>query len=221
MRIQQFTLDFGDAPEGALAYPATGVPGAFPTCMNVGPWLWVQHRNFGAWLGPAFDFEADGNAGNCPLFTPNTYDMDECFADGDAGLLFPEPYTIQGPVGAEVVTPCPGYSGTALGTTCQTAVWGVDVDIDVTNLMPNQTEGFVNVLVDWNGDGQWAGASTCATPGDTPEHVLVNFPVPNGFSGPLSALVPPPFVIGPRHGYAWARFTISEQPVGLAWRRGL
>ena len=27
--------DWGDAPEGAIAYPSTGVMGAFPTCLTV------------------------------------------------------------------------------------------------------------------------------------------------------------------------------------------
>jgi hypothetical protein len=46
-------LDFGDAPEGALAYPATGIIGMFPTCRTVGPASWIQHTNFGAWFGPS------------------------------------------------------------------------------------------------------------------------------------------------------------------------
>jgi len=29
--------EFGDAPEGVIAYPATGVIGQFPTCKTVGP----------------------------------------------------------------------------------------------------------------------------------------------------------------------------------------
>ena len=70
-------MDFGDAPEGALAYPSMGVMGFFPTCITVGPLTWIQHTNFGAWFGPAVDFELDGNAGLCPTFGP--YDADECF----------------------------------------------------------------------------------------------------------------------------------------------
>ena len=69
---------------GSLEPYVSGVIGRFPTCMNVGPAAFIQHTNFGAWLGPAFDFEPDGNAGLCPMFAP--YDADECFADGDAGL---------------------------------------------------------------------------------------------------------------------------------------
>jgi hypothetical protein len=206
-------LEFGDAPEGALAYPSTGMPGSFPTCINCGPVGWIQHNNsFGAFFGPTFDFELDGNAGNCPTFPP--YDADECFADDDAGLMFPEPFTIQGPVDFETVVPCPSHTGAPLGMACQTAVWGVDVDIEIH--MPGSTDGYVNVLIDWNRDGQWGGSSMCPG-GSAPEHVLVDFPVSNGYSGPLSGLSPSPFTIGPNPGYVWARFTISERPVGADW----
>jgi hypothetical protein len=201
-------LEFGDAPEGSLAYPSSATPGAFPTCNNCGPVGWIQHNNFGAFFGPTFDFELDGNAGNCPKFPP--YDADECFQDNDAGLIVPEPYTIQG--GA--VIPCPNsLTGTPLGTTCQMAEWGTHVDIHVTNNMPSQTTGFINVLMDWDQNGQWGGSSTCPGGSPAPEHVLVNFPVPNGYSGLLSNLFPPGFLIGPNPEHVWTRFTISEQQV--------
>ena len=214
------TLDLGDAPEGALAYPSMGVMGSFPTCINVPIASWIQHTNFGAWFGPSVDFEPDGNGGLCPSFAP--YDNDECFMDGDAGLLLPQAYTITGPAGAEVVVPCPiGQAPPALGLTCQTAVWGANIDIDVHNTMPNHPEylpGFVNVLIDWNQDGVWGGSSPCPPAGTpAPEHVLVDFVVPPLFIGPLSALGPPPFLIGPNSGYVWARFSITEAPVGPGW----
>lgn len=210
-------LDFGDAPEGAPAYPLSGVFGQFPTCQVVGPAAWIQQTNFGAFFGSFVDFELDGNAGTCtnvPCFPP--YDLDECFRDGDAGLLFPEPFTIDN---AMSVVPCPNSKGTQLGGICQAASWGANVDIYVTNLMPNQTPGFANLLVDWNMDGDWNDVVVCPTqPGITiSEHALVDFLVPNGFSGPLSQLLPPNFLIGPQAGHAWTRFTITERPVGAGW----
>jgi hypothetical protein len=207
-------LDFGDAPEGsnAIAYPATGVTGSFPTCMTVGPATWIQHTNFGAWFGPSVDFEGDGNAGLCPFGCFPPYDQDECFADGDAGLLVPLPYTIDAALN---VVPCPQCSsGTPLGDICQTALWGTNIDIDVHNHMPSPATGYVNLLIDWNQDGQWSGSSNCPTAA-TNEHVLVNFPVPNPYDGPLSGLMPfgAGFLIGPNRGYVWARFTITDQKV--------
>jgi hypothetical protein len=201
--------DYGDAPEGgaAIAYPATGVTGAFPTCMGCGPALWVQHTNFGAWFGPGFDFEMEGNGGLCPGSFP-PYDADETFQDGDAGLIIPQPFTINAQLN---VVPFPGFTGTALGTVGQVAVWGQNVDIWVHNTMPNHEPylpAFVNVLMDWNQNGAWGNAG---------EHVLVNFIVPPLYIGPLSALLPPNFVIGPNPGYVWTRFSITEIAVPLNW----
>ena len=211
-------LDFGDAPEGGEAYPSSGVMGQFPTCKTVGmPLNWIQHGLGWAHFGTAWDAEPDGDAGLCP--PPGcfpTYDDDECYLDGDAGLIVPEPYTINATTGA-VVT-CPQSAGTPLGLTCQTATWGTDVDIFVVNNMPNEAVGYVNVLMDWNQDGQWAfnGSTTCAAV-PVPEHVLVNQLIPAGYIGPLSG-VPggvPNFQIGPNPGYVWTRFTISEREVPL------
>ncbi len=218
----QSNTDLGDAPETGVAYPATGAVGAFPTCKIPQPPSWIQHTNFGAWFGPTVDFEADGNAGLCqslPPFPP--YDQDECFNDGDAGLIRPQPFTIvAGP--PLNVAPCPNAQGTSLGAACQQAAWGPNMDITVRNLMPNQTIGYVNVIIDWDQSGAWGGAAQCPT-GPAPEHVLVNLPVPNpypnpiGPPAPLSALLPPGFLIGPKSGYVWARFTITERPIGLPW----
>jgi hypothetical protein len=201
--------EYGDAPEGPnhFAYPAMGVLGSFPTCVGCGPAMWVQHNNFGAWLGPGFDFEFEGNAGFCPGGFP-PYDQDEGFQDGDAGLLMPEPFTIDAALN---IVPFPGWTGTALGNTGQVAVWGTNVDIFVHNTMPNHEPylpAFMNVLMDWNQNGAW---------GDPGEHVLVNFVIPALYIGSLSALAPPNFVIGPNPGYVWARFSITEAPVPYNW----
>ena len=211
--------DFGDAPEGGIAYPGTfSVTGIFPTCITVGTSTsYIQHTNFGAYFGPTVDFETDGNAGACPTaacFPP--YDVDECFQDGDAGLIVPDSFTIDSAL--NVVT-CTGIvPGIPLGQTCATAVWGQDIDIHVHNTMPNHEpylDAYVNLLIDWNQDGKWSGSATGAcTP---PEHVLVNFVVPALYIGPLSGLNPPSFQIGPNSGYVWARFSITEAPVVVDW----
>jgi hypothetical protein len=213
-----FPFDYGDAPEDALAYPATGVIGQFPTCINVGPpGSFIQHNNFGAFFGPSVDFEPEGNAGFCPTFNPNMYDQDECFNDGDAGLLHPGAFTIVGPPGAEVIVACPGAPAAPLGNICTTASWGGNIDFHLQNLMPNNTVGYVNVLFDWDHNGIWTGFSTCMGGQQVPEHILVNHIIPNGFVGPLSATFPPPFFIGPVSGYVWARISITEQPVPSNW----
>lgn len=204
--LNLYGLDFGDAPEGpaAIAYPSTGTFGSFPTCMSSGPSTWIQHYNFGAFFGPTVDFEPDGNGGTCPGGFP-PYDQDECFNDGDAGLIMPDSYSIST---GGVVIPCPGCVGTPLGVAGQTARWGIDIDIDVHNHMPSATIGYVNILIDWNQNGQW---------GDPGEHVLVNSPIPNPFDGALSSLHPSSFTIGQNFGYVWARFSITESQVPSNW----
>ena len=223
----QDPLDFGDAPEGVIAYPATGLIGSFPTCITTGPGSWIQHGLGWALFGPyppqppplppgtGWDAEIDGNAGSCPVFNPNAYDMDECYQDMDAGLMFPEPFTLQGAPGAEVVTVCPGWRGTSLGVVCRMAVWGTNIDIWITNTRPD-IGYYVNVLMDWDQNGVWGGAVPCPS-APSPEHVLVNWPVPAGYIGALSALQPPPFQIGALGGHVWTRFSITEVPVSPPW----
>jgi hypothetical protein len=199
--------DFGDAPEGSLAYPDLGVIGQFPTCINVGsPSSYIQHFLGSSYFGNAVDNEQEGNAGNCPVFDPDTYNMDECFQDGDAGLIKPSPFTISGPVGSEQVVPCQN-PGSSLGTICKLLNWGSDIDINVTGT------GYVNVLVDWNRDGQWTNALTYCGSNVVSEHVLQNFYITTPTMVPLSNFTPPSFRAGPYHEYVWARFTISDQPV--------
>ena len=211
-------FEFGDAPEMALAYPSLGITGLFPTCINEPVSGWVQHNDVSAWLGPQADLELEGNAGACPAFNPNQYNLDECFGNGDAGLLIPESFTITGALGSETVVPCTGFIGMPLGYICQTAEWGIDIDIDLHNQIPSGDQAYINLLIDWNQDGQWAGSSDC--PGyAVPEHVLVDYTIPNPFDGPLSALMAAASTIpiGPNPGYVWVRFSITDIPVGQDW----
>jgi len=211
--VAQMEGEWGDAPEQAIAYPSLGIIGSFPTCQNVGPSGFVYHGPLcWAFFGPGCDFEMEGNAGNCPAFPP--YNADECFADGDAGLITPPGYDIVQVGASLVVTPCTAATG-FIDQFCMPGVWGGNIDIQVTNNMP--VDGVVNVLFDWDQNGAWGGQSQCPGGAMAPEHVLVDFLVPAGFAGPLSVLGPPNFLIGPNPGYIWARFTISEQGVGQDW----
>jgi DNA-binding beta-propeller fold protein YncE len=203
-----FAGDFGDAPNGSLAY-STGVIGHFPTCLSDAAGFVVHADAHSAvYFGSAVDPESDGNGGAC-AWPPN--DSDECFGPPDAGLIVPDAYTLGSP--GEVT--CPGTTGKSLGMPCATATWGDDIDIQVVNGAPSTM--YVNLLIDWNQDGSWAGSVLCDL-GPVQEHVLVDFPVPAGYTGPLSGLGPPTFVIGPNLGFVWARFTIGEAGVGGGWR---
>jgi len=213
-----YDYDFGDAPEGVIAYPDEGVVGMFPTCVTVGPASWIQHASQGQmYLGAKVDLEADGNGGQCPTFAPNQYNADETInTDGDAGLIQPRAYTIGGTPGSQAVSALSFTGLQSIGNACLVAIWGSSIDIRVHNSRSDRQAAYVNVLFDWNHDGIWAGTSRCDNQ-DIPEHVLVNFAVPYGYDGPLSGLSPSSFSIGPRGGYVWARFSITERPVAKDW----
>lgn len=207
--------DFGDAPEGAPAYPDSSILGQFPTCLDTVLAGFIKHSIQNppmAYFGPVVDAETDGNAGACSPYAP--YNFDECFQDQDAGLLIPSPYTING---SGNYTGC-SVPGTALINTKDTVRWGPgnNLDIMVTNLLMEPV--YVNLLIDWNRSGYWDyDPNTTANNVIIPEHCLVNFPVPPGFTGPLSMLNPPVFYSSSHKGHVWARFSITEVPVIQNW----
>lgn len=210
LRIDDGTVgELGDAPEDVLAYPS-GVVGQFPTCRLGGPAGYVYHAPTNqSRFGPAVDFEGEGNQNQCPQ---PPYDHDECFKDQDAGLLFPRAYSLDA-VGT--VTRCIDAGPLSYWVECSRVTWGVDVDILVSN--NSSQDQLVNVLVDWDEDGRWGGTVTCPGGQTGDEHVLVDFPVPAGFTGPLSLLGPPSFLAARAEGFSWCRFTVSDAPVGAGW----
>jgi hypothetical protein len=209
--------DWGDAPEGGTAYP--GVPGNFPTCSGIGTWdSYAYHAPGGpggnVWFGPNVDVEHEGNANFCVV---QPYEADECYAphDGDAGLIMPLAYTF-GP-NLQVIT-CAGFPGPNLGRTCETARWGEDIDITLTNDLGfgSPTEpAYLNVLIDYDRNGSWSpfpvGPTACGA--QIPEHVVRNLLVPAGFTGRVSQLPMADFQLGPDSGLVWVRFTVTPQAV--------
>jgi hypothetical protein len=82
--------DWGDAPEGAIAYPDSGTMGQFPTYITPGPATWVYHGpQQVAWFGltgdPSLnlDWETDGNAG-LGSFPPYDQDEGDAYVDDDS-----------------------------------------------------------------------------------------------------------------------------------------
>lgn len=226
-------LDFGDAPEGDTAYINPVVLGNFPTCLQVGPVnSFISHGcQNPLFFGGLIDCELDGNAGYCPTFGPNWYNMDECgtfpypFPPGtvdwpivDEGLFLPVPNTLG------LLQPsfygyfiCGAQDRQALDTVCKLAQWGQDIDIWIDSRQEADT-GIFNILFDWNQDGDWIDIVQCGV-NPVSEHALINWRIPPGFWGPASALPvpPPPIQVGPKGGYVWARFTLSEQIVPDLW----
>jgi hypothetical protein len=209
--------EFGDAPDGVVAYPTTGVIGDFHTTglPNRPPEEAMYHELTSAFLflGDTIDGEWSGNAG-LPFGGFFRYDADECFDPSstlrDDGLLFPTSYTIDAVT--STIVPCSIASGD-LGPACGLAQWGTDIDIEVTNFFPSNA--YLNVLIDWNRDGRWGGADLgCGGP--VPELAVQNVLVPStgGLTIPLSQLAAiAPIQIGSHAEHVWARFTLTDVPL--------
>ena len=225
--------DFGDAPEGITAY-STGIVGAFPTCTfpgapgtqeidpgcsplstPPGPTGYVEHVKtpldpVGFWWGcdmtPALfiDSEPDGKVNVTPVAgTPSSCDdvtpvdciealsipglsfgQDECFGDGvDAGLLSQPRFD-----------PCTPR----------------DLRFRLFNCSTQPIQVYVNLLFDWNEDGDWNDVLNCPQ-GCAPEWAVKNLAVilPPGCSVWTSPMILP----GEKEGYGWMRATVTEAPV--------
>jgi len=225
---QNSPSDFGDAPEGVLAYP--GVLGHFPTCLVAGPpgnatsdcgavlpvpgpTGYVKHihpvgiSNY--WLGchgataPAgIDNDQDGKVndtgaplsacGGIPVDATTetafglTFGQDEAYGDDDAGVAAPVTFS-----------------------TCQLST----VTFQTYNCGPSR-QVVLNILVDWNHDGDWNDEVACPNQPANPcvsEWAVKNITIalPPG----CATFVSPSFLAGPTAGPAWMRITISDNPV--------
>jgi hypothetical protein len=217
--------EWGDAPEGAQAYPDLGIPGVFPTCFG-GPSGCIQHAQIpggianNALFGPGIDYEPDGNGGQCP---PPFYENDECdYSDGDAGLVRPTPFTFA-PQGPPIAQPCRAGPPVHLYA-CTRARWGRDIDITLSNNLFRMWQAeqvvYLNVLADFDRSGDWqafpVGPLNCSGV-QVPEHIVRNMPVPIFFSGLASQLGLADFDVSADSGYVWFRFTLSPEPVLFPW----
>ena len=223
---QRTPVDFGDAPENCLAYP--GVLGHFPTCRldgppgdatsacgaippPPGPTGFVMHVHLASasqyWLGCApagslpmgIDGEADGKVNDTggPFSACNqtqsvdctetafgmTFGQDECYGSTDAGL--------SSKVG---FTPCTVSTISFKAHSCATAARSV----------------VLNVLVDWNHDGDWNDVLQCPTGACVPEWALRNLPIV--LQPGCNTITTPSFLSGPTTGPAWMRISISDDP---------
>jgi hypothetical protein len=214
---EEIGCEFGDAPDNVPAYALSGIViGKFPTCM-LGSGGYIVHTGISGSMtfGPYEDLESNGNADDCAFWS---YDRDELFQDGDAGLVFPSPWSFAGieyqagPVG----------SNHLLGNACSPLNWGVDIEMSYQNM--TFVPAYINVLFDFNGNGEWGGQFYCASTGQlVSEHAIVNVRVSPGSAGNLSTILHGMGLgntpIG-SEGFVWARFTISEFPVptsGPGW----
>ena len=220
-------VDFGDAPEGIpMPQPGSRI-GHFPTCLQPGapgdqtfdlppissppgPTGYMRnvqdgHANY--WLGcydtPAglagIDSEEDAKVGipfdpsSCsglPTDCTSGLGQDECQpGDGDASIyLF------------DWLVPC---SETTIGF--QTANCGPPRSV------------FLNVLIDYNLDGDWNDNMNCPHPGVPGgsscayEWSVKNAIIDLGTGCEVHAS--PEFLVGPNQGFTWMRISLTDQPV--------
>ncbi len=218
--------DFGDAPEEFMAYP--GIPGHFPTCAfstgpgtqeiacpplstPPGPTGYVRHvRHAGdpaVWLGctavppGSVDSETDGKSNDDGSATSmcsqipvdcveNAFGMqfgqDECYGDTDAGVAAPVQFT-----------------------SCDTT----RVRLSLYNCGAAAVVAYVNVLVDWNRDGDWNDNFFCDETQQqcAYEWALKNFAVT--LAPGCTPLLTPAILAGPYEGEGWMRVTVTLVPV--------
>jgi hypothetical protein len=99
--------------------------------------------------------------------------------------------------------------------TCTEASLEVKVTIQSRDDVEHPYDGehllYLNVLVDWDGDGSWAGRVSCPEGMVASEWAVRNFPIDVSLwpDGATSALVPLQLPTGLRVGQTWARFTLS------------
>ena len=232
--------DFGDAPENAPVYPS-GSFGHFPTCnadspsgtqelacgaapsTPPGPTGYVEHvatlsdaSYFGLGCGPAnaqklaVDHELDGvvyvsgglpvgsEASTCsPAVTITNYES------AFGGLWFGADETAGDGIDA-------GIAGPVTFLTCVPAT----LPFKAWSCGPASIAVRLNVLVDWNQDGDWNDVVTCGPPGPdgcAPEWAVKNASIV--LQPGCNSIVSPSFPVGPGTGGAWMRVTLTTAPV--------
>jgi len=225
--------EFGDAPEGILAYPA--VVGAFPTCITPGP------------MGTRTEVCGPGGGANGPAgyvehvsTAPGPNYWLGCFGD--------PPFGVDGEPDGKTNTPAVGFSACVPGllTDCVEATpWGMmfdqdecygdappdaslrslvtllacldaSVPINTSNCGPDR-QVFLNICVDMNADGDWLDSFRCPDDVCASEWPVRNAPIvlpPGCFTQPS-----PVFRVGPNVGPSWMRISISDNPAApdYAW----
>jgi len=228
--------DFGDAPEGFPIFYVTSPIGHFPTCLAPGapgtqeascpaissapgPTGYMKNVQFGAsnyWLGCypdplsalwGIDSESDGktnpsgsgaslcSAGvtvDCDYGFPVSVGQDECNVVGPPGTA--------------------GDAGVSIPTGAVVACVPMYLNLNTANCgQPRQA--YLNVLVDWNQDGDWNDVVVCDPPQSpcTYEWSIKNVPIaiPTGCANQAS----PTFLGGPNIGYSWMRVSITDEAV--------
>jgi hypothetical protein len=222
----QSRIDFGDAPEGVLAYP--GVIGKFPTCTG---FVLPSTQEFAC---PPISAPPGGSGFVRHISNPALYWLG-CHGDAASG-----PAGIDSDPDGKVNQPAIGLSACGqFPTDCVEAAFGLTFDQDEctadgsdagvtpptlvvcsaatvsfdTYNCAQPRQAFLNILVDMNQDGDWNDNFQCNAPG-TPcayEWAVKNVPIP--IPPGCAPHVSPAFMVGPLPGHSWMRVTICDEPV--------
>ena len=213
LRVRWFTQDLGDAPDssnhlgaGMTAY--TGVPAHYPTVFDPATGAEQGPRHYHPrpfHLGPLVSWEGEADRGPDAdvvnnLRPPADVANLDRFDDG----ANPPTWTLQNCRMTEV--PIQVFISPAL--------------VDFFEKQ-NQQEGYINIWLDANRDGDWADGVDCPTEDNQPsgpalEHVVIDFPVDVATLGAglhtvrvKTGRVPWPADLAERP--AWVRVTLSER----------
>ena len=199
--------DLGDAPDSTNTFSnqmtAYGLPANYPTVHVAGsPPYGPCHNNFFAVLGTqiTFEYEADSGADQ----------------DGVNNIIPPSDISDQDSISTAFGmddslkhVPIDLVNNDLLLPHCQMT----SIPVEVTITQPPEWTYYMNIWIDYNGDGDWgippaADTVTCSSPGDTSEWVVQNFPV-FGFG---TFVVTPQFMgYNPNPGQdAWMRVQLTE-----------
>jgi len=220
--------DSGDAPEGIVAYSSL-VEGRFPSCAVAtpagtrevaagctpvgsvpGPTGNLAHlaplgASMPMWLGclgylavdNEYSSKVNDSGGAGSPSACNEYVTTDC-AESAFGILFgqdecseSEEAGIAGPV---EMFACSEFALPFTAGACMGAA-----------------TAFLNVLVDWNEDGDWNDVLACPVTGCAPEWAVRNYEFV--LESECATLTAPSFHVGPAAGEAWMRVTLTDDPV--------
>jgi hypothetical protein len=222
----RFIHEFGDAPEGVVAYPS-GAIGRFPTCLAPGPVAtqtlacpppvpvpppgptgYVDHVSFAGshyWLGCYFemsgiDSESDGKTNSPAIGMSACSQLPTDCIQPAFGMTFDQDECFNDGSDEGVAPPTL--------VACEPAM----VRFTTFNCLGDHPV-FLNVCLDMNADGDWTDTHLCAAGACASEWAVVNFPIvlPVG----CESFSAPPFLVGPFPGPGWLRVSISSEPMQI------
>jgi hypothetical protein len=238
--------DFGDAPEGIPAFP-TGAPGRYPTCivdtqpgtqeiacgaaLSTPPGATGYVEHVAGWSDAVyFGFGCGGN----PAKLSVTSETDGIEKFGPLPGVIPSEVSQCSP-GATIYQYDPAFAGLYWGA--DEVAGGADAALSAAPTFPvcqrrwitysafacagQPITAYLNVLVDWNMDGDWNDVVVCgsgATGTCIPEWAVKNVAVT--LKPGCNTLDTPLFWTGPRAGSSWMRMTLTAAPVSddFPWR---